>query len=618
MVLALAAPLGLAPVTLGVGGVVAVGAPLVVSASASAQVDDSNLVFGPRKAVDRLPCQANDRPETDLQGRMRPDGATEGYICNVEVVGQVTGQAWANHDQFEDCAYYGKSSAFTYGGVQVVDISDPQQPTTTTVLTTPGMLDPGESLRTNVKRKLLAATGYDQFGSPTAYFLDIYDISDCRNPRLLSSTNLAPAAGHSGWFSPDGMTWYMSGNSGTFPVDISDPAKPRVLASWPLGSNHDGMTTEDGARTYICRFGEPSDAVLILDTSNVAARSADPKSNVLKEVSTLDNGSCQGAIRVTQKGHPYLIQYGETAPSSDCSRSADNWATWSYPKIYDLADERKPVMISTMITEVLLPEHCEEVTGEGALAGILGYGVHHCSPDRLYDPTILACAYTYGGFRVFDIRDVYQPVEIGYYNPGGHGACCGVNARPVPRYEQGMIWFTHDQGFYGVRLTNGTWPFKEANPCPEFDDYYFAQYNPTSRCPTSNLNGIGKPAPGGVGAPAPTGGRPSAKPKPKLSLRVSPRRDRRAPFKFRVSGRLIRPAGVGADGCQGFVNVSVRGRGRSQLVRNISLTRTCRFRVTVKLKSARKFGRRLRIQARFAGNAKLRPAASRRVAARVR
>jgi hypothetical protein len=66
------------------------------------------------------------------------------------------------------------------------------------------------------------------------------------------------------------------------------------------------------------------------------------------------------------------------------------------------------------------------------------------------------------------------------------------------------------------------------------------------------------------------------------------------------------------------VNVTVRGRGRSQLVRNISLTKTCRFRVAVKLKSARKFGRRVRIQARFTGNTRLRPAASRRVAARVR
>ena len=83
------------------------------------------------------------------------------------------------------------------------------------------------------------------------------------------------------------------------------------------------------------------------------------------------------------------------------------------------------------------------------------------------------------------------------------------------RAERGEIWFVNDvQGFYVVRFEDGIWPFKDSPRCPEFDDYYFAHYNPGSTCPTANFNGIGKPAPqalarrgtacrGGLGSPAP-------------------------------------------------------------------------------------------------------------------
>jgi hypothetical protein len=86
-------------------------------------------------------------------------------------------------------------------------------------------------------------------------------------------------------------------------------------------------------------------------------------------------------------------------------------------------------------------------------------------------------------------------VEIGYYNPGVN-LVMGTSARPVVRAERGEIWFLNDaKGFHVMKFKNGTWPFKGAETCPEYNDYYFAQYNPTSACPTANFTGIGKPAP---------------------------------------------------------------------------------------------------------------------------
>jgi hypothetical protein len=259
---------------------------------------------------------------------------------------------------------------------------------------------------------------------------------------------------------------------------------------------HGGMTTEDGKTTFACQQQSPPlDALWILDTSQVAERKADPKPIVRARIDTGDNQWCQNALRVTYRGHPFLIQFGERSGAPDCGRVADNWATFGYPRFYDLADDRAPRLVATAMLASALPQNCGTVKGEGALNG-LGYSVHQCSVDRLYDPTILACSWFFSGMRVLDIRDPHHPVELAYYNPGV-GTVVGTAPRPIIRSDRHEIWFGNDTGgFYAVRFENNVWPFAGSARCPEFDDYYFAQYNPGSSCPTANTNGIGKPAPG--------------------------------------------------------------------------------------------------------------------------
>ena len=485
---------------------------VAVAAVSSIAIAGNEVRFGPRTAVPQRACQPDDRTETGLQGRVPPQDiatgrAAQGYTCNLALVGRFPSTAASALDSIGDCAYYAREAVG--GGVQVLDVSDPKNPRPTEVLTSRAMLDPWESLRVNAKRKLLAADHEHQSHRYPYAALDVYDLaSDCRHPRLVSSTDLRPAAGHEGWFAPDGTAYYMSttgadGDPTVFPVDISDAARPRRLASWTFQSQtHGGSTTEDGTRSYICQQqSPPKDALLVVDTSEVAARREGAKPELLARVPLEDNQWCQGAYRVTYDGHPYLIQYGERSGAADCSRREDNWANFGYPRIYDLADERNPKLVSTALLEVHLPEHCSTVVNEGAANG-LGYSVHHCSPDRLYDPTILACSWFHAGLRVLDIRDPRRPVEIGYFNPGV-GAVVGTASRPVVRAERGEIWFTNDVGgFYVVRFKAGIWPFKDAAACPEYDDYYFAQYNPGSRCPTANFDGLGKPAPQAPRPPA--------------------------------------------------------------------------------------------------------------------
>src|SRR4051794_27328206 len=174
-------------------------------ASASAQANErqapGSVRFGPRHKVAQLPCRPGDHPETGLQGRVPPaDTATgraaQGYNCNLEVVGHFTSGSGATLEAFRDCAYYGKGSDVT--GTQVLDVSDPAHPSDTGLLTTSAMLSPWESLRVNAKRKLLVADHNQLSPVDTGLngYLDIYDVSgDCSRPRLLSSTDMAPARG---------------------------------------------------------------------------------------------------------------------------------------------------------------------------------------------------------------------------------------------------------------------------------------------------------------------------------------------------------------------------------------------------------------------------------------
>jgi hypothetical protein len=589
-------PFGPAPVAMASGGT---QADTVRAAGTEA------VRFGPRQAVPQLPCQAGDRPEPGLQGRVPPDDlvsgrALQGYSCNLGVVGRYESSSGGTLEAFSHCAYYGLGADVT--GTQVVDISDPAHPKPTAVLTSPAMLSPWESLRVNAKRGLLVADHWALLPAPLNaveeglnHYLDIYDVSgDCAHPRLLSSTDLAPANGHEGWFSPDGMTYYMSstgadGEATVHPVDISDTAHPKLLTSWTFPSQtHGGSTTEDGTRSYICQQqAPPKDELWIVDTSDIAKRRPSSQPHLLAGIPLEDNQWCQGAYRVTYHGHPFLIQYGERSGAADCSRSQDNWANFGYPRIFDLADERHPKLVSAALLQVDLPQNCSQVAGEGALNG-LGYSVHHCSPDRLYDPTILACDYFGAGMRVTDIRNPYRPVEIGYYNPGTT-LVVGTGARPVVLAERHEILFVNDvQGFYIVGFKGSVWPFKGSARCPEYDDYFYAQYNPGSTCPTANFDGIGKPAPGRV-----------LKPRPALRLRVSAAGRRR----FRVTARLVPPGSVARGrACRGRATLTVRS-GRRVLAREaLRVRRTCRIAAIVTI---RRRVDRPTFTVRFAGNAAL-------------
>ncbi|MCA1843896.1 MAG: hypothetical protein LC792_12075, partial [Actinobacteria bacterium] len=432
--------------------------PIVTPAGAAPAVFE-----GP---VPRPPsCAPGDHPETGVQGEVpiadRQSGRSrEGYNCNLELVGQYSRaegfQGAAYQATYEgDCGYY-ETAAGTESrrGVQVVDASNRSDPKVVANLTTPAMLSPWESLKAHPGRKLLAGvmlhtnaqtafTGFTQAG-----FIDIYDVHDCAKPKLLSSRPFAGLS-HEGNWTPDGNTFWASS---VFPgvltaVDVRDPANPVAVGSFSANSVIHGLgVSPDGNRLYVANINDDAyftavvnpraqpledaygtqskrdnNGLAIWDVSEFQARKPNPQAKLISTLFWKDGQVGQHVLPITRNGTPYLVfvdEYGRGGP-----------------RVIDISNERQPVIVSKLKTEIQMPENYDKfregrdydqkiggvVSGPTASSPPFGYNTHYCSVDRRDDPRILACSNFMSGVRIFDISDFAAPREIAYYNPGGDG-----------------------------------------------------------------------------------------------------------------------------------------------------------------------------------------------------
>jgi hypothetical protein len=207
---------------------------------------------------------------------------------------------------------------------------------------------------------------------------------------------------------------------------------------------------------------------------------------------------------VSYDGRPFLIANSEYTVGrtlqkgpNDCEKTKDNPTSFSTPQIFDIADVKNPKLVSSLMLEVDDPVNCEDTANDGidptggqTIPGET-YDTHFCRPDRLHDPTILACGRFLTGLEVYDIRDPYNPKEIGYFRPGALGQAAVLNpawqatpatvdmvaSPPIVVASRGEIWFgSYFTGTRVVRFPKDVYPFPESLTCS--NDYFFNQYNP--------------------------------------------------------------------------------------------------------------------------------------------
>jgi hypothetical protein len=90
---------------------------------------------------------------------------------------------------------------------------------------------------------------------------------------------------------------------------------------------------------------------------------------------------------------------------------------------------------------------------------------------------------------------------------------------------------------------------------------------------------------------------------PAVTAQITPRRDRRRRLRFTVRGRVVPPRGVNtARACRGQVTVRFKAGRKTVSLRQVKLSRRCRYRARVNLSKRRHLGSRLRVTVHFLGS----------------
>jgi len=461
-------------------GVVAAGA-LTLNASA---VDTQP------SAVPKAVCGPGAKPETGIQGRVpladyTNGRAAQGYQCNTRMVAHQGTNGGFKTLRYRDpaghvCAYYDSTLLFPKDvlwnavqglGVITLDMSDPAHPKQTAALRSPAMLSPHESVLVNQERGLLAAV----MGSPATQvgILDVYDVhTDCRHPRLLSSTSEAVLGHESGW-SRDGKTFWASSAGYTLAaIDLTNPSAPERIF-FQTGVQYHGLrVSDDGNTLYVADLGTQTEGALqhkglrILDVSQVQQRRPDPQVRIVADLTWSNVSIPQVAEPFTKNGHHYLLEVDEfTAYASGIDpRQAPVGAA----RIINIDNPAKPYVVSNLRLAVHQKANRQGDLwlDPGAAIPVQGYAGHYCSLPTRVNPKIAACSMIVSGLRLFDIRDLAHPREAGYFNkpyiplsnPLASPTAEGGFAMSQPAWDvaHDSVWYTDgNSGFYVVRLVNG-------------------------------------------------------------------------------------------------------------------------------------------------------------------
>lgn len=439
-----------------------------------------------------------DRLEPAKQGETLPGEAVvlpKPYSKGVRVVGHSdlgkrSGNlimAWADH-----CAYVADGLVLTdagpvrketvdpTSGVAVIDVRSPGAPKVVRYLQDKGALNATETMHavTAPDRAILATSTYGGvagINGPKEGWLDVYDVSDCANPKLMSEVKW-PEPVHTLRVSPNGRRIYgtviqpFTGDGGIEVMDISDLSKPRFVgkfgvtradgAAFPFAV-HEVSISPDERRIYAgviaskggdlnagvkifppnaAGLGPEAGGIYVLDNSDLTDGKPDPK---LRLVGTAQHGGWHSAVQAEIKGTPYLVGAGELEACPG-----------SWPRITDIADEKNPRIVGQFRLQMNLKENCpardKVETMSGGVTGRPGTAASHFNDvDSPTDTRLGLFPFLYAGLRIADLRDPANPVEVAYFKPGD---ACGSHVRYLP--SSGQIWFDcMNSGFWVIELT---------------------------------------------------------------------------------------------------------------------------------------------------------------------
>lgn len=396
---------------------VALGALLVGSQVAPTGADAQ---LGPLRAASAARCSPNDRPETGIQGDVPfadqlSGRASQGYNCGLSLVGYDSlgarggnaNMAWSG-----DCAYIAGD------GVAVVDVSDPTAPELVRTLRTGGSAASLETLHAvdAPDRHILVTGRYGLIPVGPGAPVDVWDVSNCREPVLLSTIHF-PQNVHNLTLTADGRRVWA-----TMPLqaaDLSDPRNPVLLppiepelaaVSSHLQYAHEAWPSLDGQRLYLGgQLVFDNEELLVVDIAGWPERPL----RVLGSTST--PGHSIREMRIG--GRPYLLSSDESILNPTAKGCLPDLLTpfggAARPAIVDLRYANVPRVVSSLELAINDPFNCVAQVLSGVNASS-----HYHDVDDPSDTTFAMVSMWNAGLRVFDVRDPAHPREVAYFNPG--------------------------------------------------------------------------------------------------------------------------------------------------------------------------------------------------------
>ena len=383
-------------------------------------------------------------------------------------------------------------------GTSILDVTDPANPKYLKHL--PGLEGNYEDGGAQMVRVCPGATLPK--GDPNKFYMlrvfggkahEIWDVTDPANPALLTRIESGRDTHKNWWECDTGTAFLVSGVEGwrvrrmTQVYDLSDPTKPVKIRDFGLPGQEPGATgaipTElhgaistgpQGNRVYIGYGTNKGGVVQIIDRDKLINGPKEPTPENLRypEIGRLEMTPLNGAHTT----FPMLkMPVAEFAPDkqgavrdfvmivdeslvNECQEAEARQFVW----FADITVETKPMVVSNF----MVPEKSGNFCQRG---GRFGSHSSNESMAAIYFKKVAFVTYFNAGVRAIDVRDPYQPKEIGYFIPsitestdkrcikvGGKDVCkVAIQSNNVETDDRGYVYVVDraNTGLHIVELT---------------------------------------------------------------------------------------------------------------------------------------------------------------------
>ena len=409
---------------------------------------------------------------------------------------------------FDHYIYVGSRSDGTHphSGVQIVDIADPAHPNDIGEIPLPSTMTAGytsREMRVWPQQQVLmvlyfgcsaiihaCVSGSDTGEQPlqNITFFDLsggkaaaptitttYTPSTTPHEMFLWADPKNPARALLYWTSPNNSTKSLvvtdisAWKTGVFPEVAAFTAIPNFSSADTTNYDvrlHSLSVSPDGTRGYLAHLGG---GVMVIDTSQLAAGTANPKISLVTPVSGRafwDNQGAHSAVKIPGKSYLLTTEeiYGKGTPAGQAAfGAAFGGCPWGWSRMIDITDPTKLKIVSEFKIDENQTSFCANVST--TQDNFSSYASHN--PTVL--PDVALVTWHSGGLRAVDVADPTHPVQDGVFVPTPEPLTPGHTDDPVlePGSNGTIAWsypIIRNGLVYYIDIANGLYIVKYTGP----------------------------------------------------------------------------------------------------------------------------------------------------------